>query len=109
LALIDLKNTFGFVVAALFIIKGVEMAEPYRIGAVAVKHSSHYGMAATYLLGALKMSCVAIVSTNTSRNMPRGTKEPLSGTSPFAVAVPDGEVANFVFDISPSAAAGDKI
>jgi LDH2 family malate/lactate/ureidoglycolate dehydrogenase len=47
MALLDAQNTFGFVAAALAIDKAAEMAATHGIGVVAVRHSNHYGMAAT--------------------------------------------------------------
>ncbi|CAL5875054.1 uncharacterized protein PFLUO_LOCUS9358 [Penicillium psychrofluorescens] len=110
MALLDAKNTFGFVAASLAIDKGVEMAQTYGMGVVAVKHSNHYGMAATYLLRAIKKGCAAMAFTNASRSMPPwGAKEALLGTSPFAVGVPGGEAGDFILDMSPSVAARGKI
>lgn len=110
MASLDAQNTFGFVAACLAIDKGVEMAETYGIGIVVVKHSNHYGMAATYLLRAIRKGFGAFAFTNASRSMPPwGSKEPLLGTSPFAVGVPGGKEGNFVLDMSPSVAARGKI
>ena len=110
MAHLDAKNTFGFVAASLAIDKGVEIAQTYGMAVVAVKNSNHYGMAATYLLRAIKKGCAAMAFTNASRSMPPwGAKEPLLGTSPFAVGVPGGEAGDFVLDMSPSVAARGKI
>ncbi|KAL4751811.1 hypothetical protein BDW72DRAFT_212570 [Aspergillus terricola var. indicus] len=110
MALLDAKNTFGFVAAPLAIDKGVEMAQTYGVGVVAVKHSNHYGMAATYLPRAIKKGCAVLAFTNASRSMPPwGAKEPLLGTSPFAVGVPGGQAGDFVLDMSPIVAARGKI
>lgn len=110
MALLDAKNTFGFVAAALAIDKGIEIASTYGMAVVAVKHSNHYGMAATYLLRAIDKGFGAYAFTNASRSMPPwGAKEPLFGTSPFAVGLPGGKKGNFVIDMSPSVAARGKI
>lgn len=110
IAHLDAKNTFGMWAATLAIDKGIEMAKTYGIGMVAVKHSNHYGMAATYLLRAIKQGFAAMAFTNASRSMPAwGSKESLLGTSPFAVGVPGGELGDFVLDMSPSVAARGKI
>lgn len=67
-------------------------------------------MAATYLLRAIKAGFAAFAFTDASRSMPPwGAKEPLFGTSPFAVGIPGGEKGDFVLDISPSVAARGKI
>lgn len=110
MAQLDARNTFGFVAGCMAIDKAVEIASAYGVGIVGVKHSNHYGMAATYLLRAINKGYAAMAFTNASRSMPPwGAKEPLFGTSPFAVGVPGGEKGSFVIDMSPSVAARGKI
>lgn len=110
MALLDAKNTFGFVAGSLAIDKGIEMASMFGLGVVAVKHSNHYGMASTYLLRAIRKGYAAFAFTNASRSMPPwGGRSPLFGTSPFAVGLPGGEKGDFVLDMSPSVAARGKI
>lgn len=111
MALLDARNTFGFVAGTMAIDKACDMAETYGVGIVAVRNSNHYGMAATYLLRAMKRRLAAMAFTNASRSMPPwGAKEPLLGTSPFAVGVPgDATHGDFVLDMSPSVAARGKI
>lgn len=110
IAHLDAKNTFGMVAASLAVDRAAEMAKTFGIGVVAVNHSNHFGMAATYLLRAIKQGFAAMVFTNASRAMPAwGSKEALLGTSPFAVGVPGGTLGDFVLDMSPSIAARGKI
>lgn len=110
LAHLDAKNTFGFVAGCMAIDKGVEIASTYGIAMIAVKNSNHYGMAASYLLRAIHHGYAAMAFTNASRSMPPwGAKEPLLGTSPFAVGVPGGKEGDFIIDMSPSVAARGKI
>ena len=110
MAQLDAQNTFGFVAASLAIDKAVAMAETFGIGVVAVRNSGHYGMAATYLLRAIKRGYAAFAFTNSSRAMPAwGAKESLLGTAPFAVGLPGGKQGNFVLDMSPSVVARGKI
>lgn len=104
------KNTFGMVAASMAIDKASDMASKYGIGVVAVNHSNHYGMGATYLLRAIKRGFGAMAFTNASRAMPAwGSREALLGTSPFAVGVPGGKLGDFVLDMSPCVAARGKI
>ena len=109
-ALLDAKNAFGPIVASLAIDKGIEIASTYGLAMVAVNHSNHYGMASTYLSRAIDKGYAALAFTNASRSMPPwGAKEPLFGTSPFAVGLPGGDKGDFVLDMSPSVAARGKI
>lgn len=110
MALLDAQNTFGFVAGCMAVDKAADMARTYGMGVVAVRHSNHYGMAATYLLRAARQGLAAFAFTNASASMPPwGAREPLLGTSPFAVAVPGGKEGDFVLDMSPSVVARGKI
>lgn len=110
IAHLDAKNTFGMVAASLAVDKATDMAETFGIGVVAVNHSNHFGMGATYLLRAIHRGFAAMAFTNASRAMPAwGSKEALLGTSPFAVGVPGGKLGDFVLDMSPCVAARGKI
>ncbi|KAK6823456.1 hypothetical protein RU639_005827 [Aspergillus parasiticus] len=103
MALLDAKNTFGFVAGSLAIDKCIEMAHTYGMGMVSVRNSNHYGMGATYVLRAIEQGFAYI---NASRAMPPwGGAEALLGTSPFAVGVPGGGEGDFVLDMSPCVAA----
>ncbi|KFX90837.1 hypothetical protein V490_06249 [Pseudogymnoascus sp. VKM F-3557] len=110
MAHLDAQNTFGFVAGSMAIDRGIEIASTFGIGIVAVKNSNHYGMAATYLVRAINAGFAAFAFTNASRSMPPwGAKEPLFGTSPFAVGIPGGKEGDFLLDMSPSVAARGKI
>ncbi|SPO06766.1 related to malate/L-lactate dehydrogenase [Cephalotrichum gorgonifer] len=110
MALLDAKNTFGFVAGCLAIDKCIEMASVFGMGMVSVKRSNHYGMGATYVLRAMQEGYACFAYTNASRAMPPwGGAEALLGTSPFAVGVPGGQAGDFVLDMSPCVAARGKI
>lgn len=109
-AQIDGENGFGFVIATRAMDKAMEIARRLGIGMVSVKRSTHFGMAATYLLQAVEQGFIAMVFTNASRAMPPwGGREALLGTSPFAVGAPGGEKGAFILDMAPSVAARGKI
>jgi LDH2 family malate/lactate/ureidoglycolate dehydrogenase len=109
-ASLDGGNGLGFVVGTRAMAEAIAMARESGIGIVSVRRSTHFGMAATYVLQALAAEMVALVFTNASRAMPPwGGREPLLGTSPLAAGVPGGKLAPFVLDMSPSIAARGKI
>ncbi len=109
-AALDGHNGFGFVVATRAMAEAIAMARDYGIGIVSVRRSTHFGMAACYVLQALEAGMVSLVFTNASRAMPPwGGREPLLGTSPLAAGAPGGELAPFVLDMSPAVAARGKI
>ncbi len=103
---IDGDNGFGFVVATRAMAEAMNAARQYGIGVAAVKRSTHFGMAANYVLQAVESGYVALVFTNASPAMPPwGGREALIGTSPLAAGTPGG----FVLDMAPSVAARGKI
>lgn len=110
MASLDAKNTLGFVAGSLAIDRCVDMAKVYGVGMVAVKHSNHFGMGASYVIRAVRQGFAAFAFTNASRAMPPwGGAEALLGTSPFAVGVPGGAEGDFILDMSPCVAARGKI
>lgn len=107
---LDGEDGLGFVVATRAMAESVAMAEVHGLGLTAVKRSTHFGMAAGYLLQAIEAGYIAFVFTNASPAMPPwGGREPFIGTSPFAVGVPGGAEGPFVLDMAPSVAARGKI
>jgi LDH2 family malate/lactate/ureidoglycolate dehydrogenase len=109
-AALDGQNGFGFVVATRAMEEAIWMARESGIGIVSVRRSTHFGMAACYVLQALEPGFVSLVFTNASRAMPPwGGREPLLGTSPLAAGAPGGALAPFVLDMSPAVAARGKI
>jgi LDH2 family malate/lactate/ureidoglycolate dehydrogenase len=109
-AALDGQNGLGFVVATRAMAEAIAMARESGIGIVSVRRSTHFGMAACYVLQALDAGFVSLVFTNASPAMPPwGGREPLLGTSPLAAGAPGGRLAPFVLDMSPAVAARGKI
>jgi LDH2 family malate/lactate/ureidoglycolate dehydrogenase len=75
-----------------------------------VRRSTHFGMAASYVLPAIEAGYIAMVFSNASPAMPPwGGREGLLGTNPFAVGAPGGKLPPFLLDMSPAVAARGKI
>lgn len=109
-ARLDAQNGLGFVVASRAVAEAVRMADTSGIALVGIRNSTHFGMAATYLLQAIEAGHLALVFTNASRAMPPwgGTGE-LFGTSPFAAAAPNPGGVPFLLDMAPTIVARGKI
>jgi LDH2 family malate/lactate/ureidoglycolate dehydrogenase len=106
----DGDNGFGFVIATRAMEEAIAMARAFGIGLVSVKHSNHFGMAASYVLQALRAGMMSLVFTNASSAMPPwGGRDPILGTSPFAAGAPGGKLPPFVVDMAPAVAARGKI
>jgi Malate/L-lactate dehydrogenases len=107
---VDGQNAFGFVAATYAMNQAIEIARELGIGLVSVKNSTHFGMAACYVLQAVEAGFIALVFTNASPAMPPwGGKQALLGTSPFAAGAPSGREVPYVLDMSPAVAARGKI
>ncbi|WP_062207643.1 Ldh family oxidoreductase [Streptomyces sp. NBRC 109706] len=109
-AALDGRDGLGFVVASRAMAEAVRLAEETGIGVVSVRRSTHFGMAASYVLRAVEAGMVALVFTNASPAMPPwGGRQPLLGTSPLAAGAPGGERGPVVLDMSPAVVARGKI
>ena len=62
-ASLDGDNAFGFLVGRKAMQEAINMADSCGVGVVAARNSNHFGMAATYLLQAVKAGYFAFVFT----------------------------------------------
>jgi LDH2 family malate/lactate/ureidoglycolate dehydrogenase len=109
-ALLNANNTFGQIAGHRAMTLAIDKAKQYGAGIVAVKNSNHFGIAAYYAMMALKEEMVGCVFTNASPAMAvYGTKTPLIGTNPIAIAIPAGDQLPIVLDMSTSVVARGKI
>ena len=109
-ASLDGDNGFGFVVGTRAIAEAMDMAREFGIGIVSAYRSTHFGMAACYVLPALEAGFISMVFSNASRAMPPwGGREALLGTNPFAAGAPAGRQQPFLLDMSPAVAARGKV
>lgn len=103
---VDADNAMG-PVGAWAAMKACEAAaERVGIGAATVRHSNHFGAASIYTVPAAAKGCIAIAMSPASRSLaPHGSRAPLLGTNPFAVAAPAGRHPAWSLDIAASVAA----
>lgn len=109
--LIDAHAGFGHVVGLHAIDICVSKAERVGVGAVAVRNSTHFGVACVFAERAAEQGCIGIATSNAAARMPPvGAKTAVLGTNPLAIAVPgDGGGIAFVLDMSTSVVALGKI
>ena len=100
----------GFLVGRDAMLRAIELADQYNIGAVGAIHSNHFGATAIYTRLAAEHSMLGIAMTNVVPNVvaPGGSK-PVIGNNPLSIAVPTFGEFPFVLDISLSAVAGGKL
>ena len=109
-ASLDGQDGFGFVVGMRAVEEAMAMARESGVGIVSVRRSTHFGMAASYVLPAVEAGFIALVFSNASPAMPPwGGREGLLGTNPFAAGAPGGKLGPYLLDMSPAVAARGKI
>lgn len=110
LAVIDGHDGMGQVLAAKAVTEAMSRAKEHGIGAVAVRNSNHFGVAAYYTLMAARADCVGFISTNASPAMaPWGGRKKAVGNNPWSWSCPAGSFDPMVLDIANTAVARGKI
>lgn len=109
-AVIDGGNGMGMVVGTHAMELAIQKAQKFGLGAVAVRNSSHYGVAGYYPLLAVKAGMVGLTVTNAHPSIaPTFGTEPMLGTNPIAVAAPTDEEFPFMFDAATAVVPRGKI
>ena len=109
-AVMDGGNGMGMVIGHHAMKMAIEKARQYGLGAVAVRNSSHYGVAGYYPLMAAKEGLVGLSVTNAHPSTaPTFGVRPMLGTNPIAVAAPTDEEFPYMYDAATSVAPRGKI
>ncbi|UCC20145.1 MAG: Ldh family oxidoreductase [Promethearchaeota archaeon] len=102
-AVLDGNNGMGHVIAYLAMRLAIEKAKKYGLGAVAVRNSSHFGIAGYYSLMAINEGMIGFVTTNTRPAVPPTFGiEPMLGTNPLTYGAPTDEDFPFLIDCATS-------
>jgi L-2-hydroxycarboxylate dehydrogenase (NAD+) len=109
-AVMDGGNGMGMVVAYNAMKIAIEKARQYGLGAVAVRNSSHYGIAGYYTRMAVRTGMVGMSFTNAHPSIaPTYGVEPMLGTNPISFSAPTDDEFTFTFDAATSIAPRGKI
>jgi LDH2 family malate/lactate/ureidoglycolate dehydrogenase len=107
---LDGDNAMGALVAERAMREALARADAIGIGVVVARHSNHFGAAGCWARMAVPRDCIGICVSPASKSLaPFGSKAPLFGTNPFAVAVPVAGRAPWVMDFATSVAARGHI
>ena len=107
---LDGDDGMGMVVGTRAMTEAIALAREVGIGMVGVRRSTHYGMAAYYVLQAVAADCIGFAFTNSSPGMaPFGGTKPILGVNPLAVGVPAGRRPAYVLDMAMSVVSGGKV
>lgn len=102
-ALWDGNCGMGHVIAYKAMKTAIEKAKKYGLGAVAVRNSTHFGIAGYYSLMAIKEGMIGITTTNARPSIPPTFGvEPMLGTNPLTVGAPTDEKFPFCLDCATS-------
>ena len=109
-ALIDGHHGMGHVIAHYAMRLAMDKATKYGLGAVAVRNSTHYGIAGYYPLMAVAEGMMGLSVTNARPAMaPTFSTEPMLGTNPIAFAAPSDLDFPFCFDAATPISQRGKI
>ncbi|MHA2226573.1 MAG: Ldh family oxidoreductase [Candidatus Hodarchaeales archaeon] len=102
-ALVDAGHGMGHVAAYRSMRIAIEKAKQYGTGAVAVRNSTHYGIAGYYALMAIQEGMIGLSLTNARPSIaPTFGVEPMLGTNPLTIGCPTDEEFPFLIDCATS-------
>ncbi|PLX06883.1 MAG: lactate dehydrogenase [Marinilabiliales bacterium] len=102
-AVLDGNNGMGHVVSKQAMQMCIDKAKTYGMGMVAVRNSSHYGIAGYYGLMAAKAGMIGITGTNARPSIaPTFGVENMLGTNPLTFVMPSDEDFPFFLDCATS-------
>ena len=102
-ALLDGNCGMGHVIGYKAMKMAIDKAKKYGLGAVAVRNSTHFGIAGYYSLMAIKEGMIGLVCTNARPSSPPTFGvEPMLGTNPLTAGSPTDEDFPFLIDCATS-------
>jgi L-2-hydroxycarboxylate dehydrogenase (NAD+) len=109
-AVIDGHNGMGHVIGKKAMDMAIEKAEKFGLGMVAVRNSTHYGIAGYYATMATQKNMIGITGTNARPSIaPTFGIENMLGTNPMVFGIPTDEDFPFVLDCATSVSQRGKI
>ena len=109
-AVIDGNNGMGHLIGKKAMQMAIDKARKYGTAMVAVRNSTHYGIAGYYTLMAAEAGMIGITGTNARPSVsPTYGYEPMLGTNPLTVGMPSDEDFPFILDPATSIIQRGKI
>lgn len=109
-AVVDGHNGMGMVVSYRSMKLAIEKAKKFGMGMVAVRNSTHYGIAGYYVTMATEEDMIGITGTNARPSIaPTFGVENMLGTNPLTFGMPTDENFPFVLDCATSITQRGKI
>jgi LDH2 family malate/lactate/ureidoglycolate dehydrogenase len=109
-AVVDGHNGMGMVIGKRSMQMAIDKAKEYGLGMVAVRNTTHYGIAGYYSLMAIENGMIGITGTNARPSIaPTFGVENMLGTNPLTIGFPTDEDFPFVLDCATSVTQRGKI
>ena len=109
-AVLDANDGMGMVASKKAMDMCIEKARKYGMGMVAVRNSSHYGIAGYWASMAVKENMIGITGTNARPSIaPTFGVENMLGTNPLTFGMPTDEPFPFMLDCATSITQNGKI
>src|SRR6056297_3760761 len=109
-AVIDGHNGMGQVIGKKSMQMAIDKAKEYGMGMVAVRNTTHYGIAGYYALMAIENGMIGITGTNARPSIaPTFGIENMLGTNPLTIGFPTDEKFPFLLDCATSISQRGKI
>ncbi|MBN1671635.1 MAG: Ldh family oxidoreductase [Kiritimatiellae bacterium] len=109
-AVVDGHHGMGHVIGVRSMRMAIEKARAVGFGSVAVRNSTHYGIAGYYPLMAIAENMIGFSTTNARPSVPPTFGvEPMLGTNPIAFGAPTDEPCPFLIDCATSITQRGKI
>ena len=109
-AVIDGHDGMGMVIAKRAMQMAIDKAKTYGMGMVAVRNSTHYGIAGYYALMAAGNDMIGITGTNARPSIaPTFGVENMLGTNPLTFAMPTDDAFPFFLDCATSVSQRGKL
>ena len=109
-AVVDGHHGMGHVIGKKAMQMAIDKAKKYGMGMVAVRNSTHYGIAGYFALMAIEQGMIGITGTNARPSIaPTFGVENMLGTNPLTFGIPTDEEFPFVLDCATSITQRGKI
>ncbi len=109
-ATLDAKQSLGLLSAQEGMKIAIDKAKDVGSGWVAIKNSSHFGIASAHTDLALEEGMIGLAMTNASPLVaPAGSLSAMLGTNPICFAVPAGEESPVIVDLATTVVANGKL
>lgn len=109
-AVIDGHDGMGHVISKRAMQMAIDKAKQYGMGMVAVRNSTHYGIAGYYALMAAENGMIGITGTNARPSIaPTFGVENMLGTNPLTFGMPSDDEFPFILDCATSITQRGKI